>query len=528
MMTYFPIRMIRPFLIAVWAFPCLLFDSANSLAEGTTSLYHAAEMSITADELKRHVDILADDSFEGRASGSQGGRAASGYLREQLEKIGAKPMGDDGDYFQYFRNNWRNILACIPGTDPQLKEEYILLSAHYDHVGYGTQRTSYGPTGYIHNGADDNASGTSALLELVEAMQMAGCRRSILFAFWDGEEQGLLGSKHFIQNPVVPLAQIRALMNMDMVGRLRDHKLTVFGSRTLPGSRRLVSEQNEGSPLSIDFSWEIKANSDHHPFFVHGIPYLMPHTGLHDDYHRPRDDSHKINADGMAQTAQLLFRIVTRLGNQDHVADFRPASRGESPRHRRSLERPLPPPPKRLGLSWKPDEASSHPLIVTRVRHGSAASLAGIRVGDRLFQFGGIPIETTQAMGSAVFGAKKTTTITVIREEEAEPITLDIELAGDPMRVGLSWRIDDSEPEAGIVTRVVSGSPAAHAGLQVGDRIYALDDQKAGGQEQMKSLLRFTDFPITLRIERNGRQEEITLTPSEASLHATTSLTPET
>ena len=111
-------------------------------------------------------------------------------------------------------------------------------------------------------------------------MQMAGCRRSILFAFWDGEEQGLLGSKHFIQNPVVPLAQIRALMNMDMVGRLRDHKLTVFGSRTLPGSRRLVSEQNDGSPLSIDFSWEIKANSDHHPFFVHGIPYLMPHTGL--------------------------------------------------------------------------------------------------------------------------------------------------------------------------------------------------------------------------------------------------------
>ena len=101
---------------------------------------------------------------------------------------------------------------------------------------------------------------------------------------------------------------------------------------------------------------------------------------------------------------------------------------------------------------------------------------------------------------------------------------MDIELAGDPMRVGLSWRIDDSEPEAGIVTRVVSGSPAAHAGLQVGDRIYALDDQKAGGQEQMKSLLRFTDFPITLRIERNGRQEEITLTPSQASLRATTSL----
>src|SRR5207247_2064991 len=123
----------------------------------------------TADELLDHVSFLADDVLEGRETGSRGGRAAGGYLAEQLRKTGLTPMGDSGSYFQAFGSGSRNLLGLVEGSDPDLKHDVIVIGAHYDHVGYGNRRNSYGPFGYIHNGADDNASGVSALLELADA-----------------------------------------------------------------------------------------------------------------------------------------------------------------------------------------------------------------------------------------------------------------------------------------------------------------------------------------------------------------------
>ena len=491
--------------------PVLAPDGSVASAIEHTAAHRASAESITKTELKRHVDILADDSFEGRAAGSRGGHAASGYLRQQLNQIGAESMGDDGDYFQTFNNDYRNILARIPGSDTTLKDEYILIGAHYDHVGYGTRKTSYGPTGYIHNGADDNASGTASLLELTEALRLSDWRRSILIAFWDGEEQGLLGSKHFIKNPVVPLKNIRAIINMDMVGRLRDQKLTMYGSRTLIGARRLVSEENEGLPLLIDFNWEIKPNSDHHPFYSHGIPYLMPHTGLHDDYHRPRDDAHKINIDGIEQTTRLLFRVISNLADKDDIGAFRLASRSESQRSRRQLERPLPPAPKRLGLSWSSSDSSDIGLKVTRVRYGSPADKAGIRTNDRITKFAGFSVDSDAAMRTAVFRANKRTTTTIHRPGEEEPLEISLELAGEPMRLGLSWRLDDAEPNAAIVTRVIPGSPADTAGLKIKDRIYSVGNQNVIGREQLITNFKECTFPVTLTIEREGNQKTIVL-----------------
>ena len=166
----------------------------------------------------------------------------------------------------------------------------IVVGAHYDHIGYGG-RLSLGTPGYIHPGADDNASGSSAVLELAKAMTMLSPapKRSILFAAWDAEEKGLLGSKYWVAHPTVPLDRVVAAMNLDMVGRLRDGHLIVLW---LAQRLRLAATGEPSEPvagLRLDFSWTIKPNADYYPFFEHDIPVLMFHTGLHDDYHRPSD-----------------------------------------------------------------------------------------------------------------------------------------------------------------------------------------------------------------------------------------------
>ena len=181
-------RVPNPLLASLITVVCASAATANEFAAMASALE-----SIQVEDLTGHTDTLADDAFEGREAGTRAGKATSNYLMKQLEKYGLAPAGDRGSYFQQF-GGYRNVLAVLPGSDEKLKHEYIVLGAHYDHVGYGMKKNSYGP-GYIHNGADDNASGTAALLEVAQALTLLpeAPRRSILIAFWDAEEQGLLG-----------------------------------------------------------------------------------------------------------------------------------------------------------------------------------------------------------------------------------------------------------------------------------------------------------------------------------------------
>ena len=231
----------------------------------------------------------------------------------------------------------------LPGDDPSLEREVIVVGAHYDHVGYGKSSNSRGPHGQIHNGADDNASGTSAVLEIIEAFAKSGLktRRSILFAFWDAEERGLVGSKYWISHPTVPIDRVKLDITIDMVGRLRDERLLVLGTRSGYGLRRMLCS-SVGDSLSLDFSWELSANSDHWPFLEHGIPIALVHTGLHSDYHRPTDDVEKINRAGMREVCRYLFTAVVHVANADRLPTFRNAARRENDKMRRDLERPLP------------------------------------------------------------------------------------------------------------------------------------------------------------------------------------------
>jgi hypothetical protein len=206
--------------------------------------------------------------------------AQGGYLLQLLEENHIQPAGEDGGYFQTFGSGYRNILGVIRGRDPKLQQEFIVIGAHYDHVGYGTQRNSFGPTGSIHNGADDNASGTAGVLEVLQAFTMLpeAPRRSIMFAFWDGEEKGLLGSKHWTSFPTVPLKQVVMAFNADMIGRLKNNRLEVYGARSAAGLRKLVSRNNTDFGLQLDFMWHVNADSDHYSSSSRTFRSLMLHT----------------------------------------------------------------------------------------------------------------------------------------------------------------------------------------------------------------------------------------------------------
>jgi hypothetical protein len=490
-------------------------------AEESTSLNQAME-SITVAELRRHVFHLADDTFEGREAGSRGGRVAGGYLARAFEKEGLAPGAGRG-YFQDFEGGSRNILGLWEGSDPHLKHEVIVVGAHYDHVGYGTETNSFGPIGYIHNGADDNASGTSGLLELVQAMVRLEPRprRTLLFALWDGEEKGLLGSKHWVANPTLPLEQVKLMLNMDMIGRLRDNKLEIGGTRSAAGLRSLVSRQNEGIDLLLDFTWEMKDNSDHHPFYARRIPVLMAFTGLHDDYHRPSDDAERVNTAGMQRVTQLMFRLVYELAEQPRPMSFRMASQSETPETQKRLERPLAPLPGRLGVHWNTYETEGQGVRVSRVLPGTAAETAGLRAGDRIVRFGGRPVGNGELFRSLVLTSESPVPVTIERIGESAPLELSVALTGKPVRLGLSWRLDDGEPGSLVVTRVVPGSPAERAGLQVSDRIVEIGGRSFATGQEFQEMAAAMVSPIEIARERMGQIRRVKLEiPAEQGVHA--------
>ncbi|MCU0963195.1 MAG: M20/M25/M40 family metallo-hydrolase [Pirellulaceae bacterium] len=490
--------------------------------------FHAAFNSITVSELGHHVDLLADDRFEGREAGSSGGRAAGGYLLQVLEELQLEPAGEGGTYVQSFGAGYRNILGMITGGDPKLRHEVIVIGAHYDHVGRGTARNSFGPTGQIHNGADDNASGTSGVLELVQAFTTLPepPRRSILFAFWDGEEKGLLGSKHWTSAPTVPLDRIVFAFNADMIGRLQDNRVEVYGSRSAAGLRRLLSQHNAEFRLNLDFKWGVNADSDHYSFFERGIPVLMLHTGLHKDYHRPSDDTERINREGTQSVTQLMFCLAYELAEADAVPAFREDSRLETNVAQSEFERAMAPAPPRLGLSWGTVDAAPG-LPITRVAADSPAAQAGLRIGDRVIRFNGCDVTDGAQFQLLVLAAPRATDIVILRPGDPEPQGVAVELRGEPVRVGIAWDEDVAESSVVMLTRVVPGSAADQAGLAPLDRVYAVDGQAFADAREFGQLVTATTQPVELLVERHGVLQTRTILPlAEAGCQRLVSDTP--
>jgi hypothetical protein len=501
--------------------------AANASAADQGAAIEAAIASITDDNLREHAGLLADDTLEGRAAGSRGGVTAARYIEKKLKEAGLEPAGDNGAYIQRFSPGYQNVIGVLRGTDPNLRDEYIVVGAHYDHVGYGKRENSNGPIGYIHNGADDNASGVACLLEMADALHRSGIqlRRSVIFAFWDGEEINLLGSRHWIRQPTVPRAGVRLAINADMVGRMSNNRLEVAGTRTAAGLRRLVSSPRLPQNLRLDFTWDYRENSDHWPFYVDGVPSLLIHTGLHDDYHRPSDDVEKLNLAGIRKTAAYLLDVVCRLADEETLPGFRAASRSETAYMRSRREAPLASLPPRLGIRWKwtppsPDEGAAGSwrdeledlqvlgtMSVVEVTPRSPAEMAGLKIGDLIVAIDGSPLEVEEYLPAAVLLAKKTISLRLLRD--GAPQTVDVALAGEPSAVGLSWRPDSGTPAAVFITRVIPYSPAARAGIAVDDRIYGIEGEPFADQEallkRVRELLDAGAESITFDVETAGR-----------------------
>lgn len=404
----------------------LCFASFISVSAPAAERMSAAHASIQAADASRHVHALADDAFEGREGGRRGGRAAGTYIVGTIEKLGLQPAGDNGTFFQSF-GGMRNILALLPGSDPSVAHELVIVGAHYDHVGYGNANNSYGPTGFIHNGADDNASGVAGLIEIAEAFQHLPSRprRSVLFAFWDGEEKGLLGSYHFLRVRPATLSQAKIVfsVNLDMIGRLRGQRVEVFGTRTSAGLRMAALRANQAADLELVYDWEITDDSDHYPFIAAGIPTVMFHTGLHDQYHRPSDDTHLINFAGIEPVTRLTLDFVTAIADDPQPARaFRPDCRKESAAQRQALEAPAVAAPMaggqrpRWGMGTRSDPGEPTAPVIVRVTPGSPMARAGVLLGDRVIAIDGMEIASQADMLAKLAAAEDRVTLEVDRK----------------------------------------------------------------------------------------------------------------
>jgi len=474
--------------------------------------YHAAIESIKADELGEQVAQLADPAMEGREAGTRGGHAAGEYLADQYGRLHLRGGGEKGGFFQPFDPNFRNVLALLPGSDPKLRDQVIVVCAHYDHIGYGGRGLSLGPYGYIYPGADDNASGTAAVLELAKAFTVLSepPKRSILFANWDGEEKGLLGSKYWAANPTISLDRVAAGLNLDMVGRLRDNHLILIGSRSAYGWRRLLSSHNDGG-LQIEFPWGLKADADHYSLFEHDIPVLLFHTGMHQDYHRTSDVAKFINSRGMMKITRMLFGVVYDLANGPTTPTFRTDARHETPETEKYILDQIAKPAERLGVGWIEDAAVSGGALVSSVAPGSPADRAGLRVGDRIVRVADRKILSDDDFFGAVAEAANPAALTVKRPGEEKPLDLTATLVGSPLRWGMTWRVDDAEPGEVILTHVVRGSPAARAGLAAGDRIYQVGGRDFADEAAFVRMTKPLSESLPLLVERDGRLRTVTL-----------------
>lgn len=268
--------------------------------------------TIKAEDIKKHQTFLGSEELEGRAPGSEGSRKASAYIADRVKQWGYQPAGTDGAWFQPFGEGRRNIAALRRGSG----EGYVVVGAHYDHLGK--------KDGVVHPGADDNASGTSTLLDVAEAVGKSTFLRGVLFLWFDGEENQLEGSVWWASHPTLPIDQCFAMVNVDMIGRNETAKIfcgVEKGQDKTPRYPKWAAELKDvESRFGASFDWSefdpyIK-RSDHWPFMEKGVPAMFFTGGLHADYHKPGDRLEKINFEKEELVGRMVYTLLEKVANR--------------------------------------------------------------------------------------------------------------------------------------------------------------------------------------------------------------------
>ncbi len=420
----------------VWYSLGVLFGAM--LASPVAAQTAAPSLDQAARRAQTDVKVLAADELGGRLTGTAGADSAAAYVARRFAQIGLQPP--PGGWFQPFtvskdapavqhanlgELHGKNVIGIIPGRDPALRNETIIIGAHYDHLGLG----GFGAldpdsTGRVHNGADDNASGTAALLAIATRLQAAPTARTIVFISFSGEELGLLGSDYYVKNPIYPLSVTEAMINLDMVGRLNNDKLIVYGTGTATEFPALLDSLNWYAKFDLRPQPEGYGPSDQTSFYAAKIPVLHYFSDLHGDYHRSTDDWDKINAEGLVRIADFAAAMATALGNRPTRLTFVD----------------VPPPAPKGGvaatsgygayLGTVPDMASgeSGGVLITGVSKGSPAEVGGMKGGDKIIKIGDYDVPDLVGMTDALRAYRPGDKVVVIVVRDGQTMGLDVTL----------------------------------------------------------------------------------------------------
>jgi hypothetical protein len=315
-----------------------------------------------------------------------------------------------------------NVGGFIEGTDPELKKEWIIIGAHFDHLGMGGDGSLYrGDEPQIHNGADDNASGTTGVLELAEKFvsEKDKLKRSVAFFTFSGEELGLLGSNYLVNNLPFPSEDAITMVNMDMIGRLKDSSLIVYGTGTSSNWKNILNNHNKYG-FKLTFNDEGFGPSDHSSFYGKKIPVLFFFTGTHEDYHKPSDDTEKINFAAEENILNYVYDIVADIDQNPERPDYLLVEKKQTGQMFA----------RKVYVGTVPDFASNvDGYKISGVSEGSPAQLAGLQGGDIIISFGGKKISNiydfTYALGDFVPGDE----VDVIVKRGNDEITFKVKLA---------------------------------------------------------------------------------------------------
>ncbi len=317
----------------------------------------------------------------------------------------------------------KNVIAELPGVGP-LANETIVIGAHYDHVGMGGNGSLAPGTVAVHNGADDNGSGTVTMLELAHRLtkEPMESRRRIVFMAFSGEELGLLGSKHYAREPRFPLENTVAMINLDMVGRLNDDEgLTIYGVESAPTFDGLIDEWNATYKLPVVKDPSGNGPSDHTSFYEKGVPVLFFFTGLHPDYHRPTDDFEKINVEGMVRITDMVSQAARYLATVAERPTYQKTGPGAGIRRGNRTAY--------LGVSM---EEQGTVVSISAVTEEGPAAKAGLQVGDTIVQIGDDGMNKIADVQRIVSGKRAGDKITLIVLRSGQEITVEVELLRRP------------------------------------------------------------------------------------------------